>query len=130
MQNDLNPERVAQLAEEVLANFGALHPENGKAKHEQLTDFATSSAITFSDAQFYLVLGALNFPKLDDGRIMFAGITPALAAKLLKSTQKKMRRVLVILAEKGLLARDVDGSYKIADIDMWFGLSKSTTLSA
>lgn len=130
MQNDLNPERVAQLAEEVLANFGALHCENGKAKVEQLTDFASSSAITFSDAQFYLVLGALNFPKLDDGRIMFAGITPALAAKLLKSTQKKMRRVLVTLTEKGLLARDVDGSYKIADIDMWFGLSKSSTLSA
>ena len=130
MQNDLNPERVAQLSESVLANFGALSDESGLQDSQALNDFTQSNAITISYAHFYLVIGALNFPKLDDGRMMFAGITPVQAAKLLNSNPKKMRRLLGHLAEKGLLARDVSGTYKIADIDVWYQLSKAATLPA
>ena len=130
MQNDLDPERVAQLSKAVLANFGALSDESVLQGSQALKDFAQSNAITISYAHFYLVIGALNFPKLDDGRMMFAGITPVQAAKLLNSNPKKMRRLLGNLAEKGLLGRDVSGTYKIADIDLWFQLSKAATLAA
>ena len=130
MQNDLNPERVAQLSESVLANFGALIDESVLHGDQALNDFAESNAITISYSHFYLVIGALNFPKLDDGRMMFAGITPVQAAKLLNSNPKKMRRLLGNLAEKGLLGRDVSGTYKIADPDVWFELSKAITRPA
>ena len=130
MQNDLNPERVAQLAEEVLATFGTLKIATEKAKFKQVSDFAKANEISLLEAEFYLVLGALNFPRLDDGRIMFAAITPTHAAKLLNSSQKKTGRLLGNLAEKGLLVRDVNGGYQIADIDVWLELSKSTMQSA
>ena len=130
MQNDLNPERVAQLSESVLANFGALIDESVLHGDQALNDFAESNAITISYSHFYLVIGALNFPKLDDGRMMFAGITPVQAAKLLNSNPKKMRRLLGDLAGKGLLDRDVSGTYKIADPDVWFELSKAITRPA
>ena len=130
MQNDLNPERVAQLSDAVLANFRALNDEAVLQSFQALDDFAQSKAITISYANFYLVIGALNFPKLDDGRMMFAGITPVQAAKLLNSNPKKMRRLLGNLAEKGLLGRDVSGCYKIADPDVWFELSKGAILPA
>ena len=128
MQNDLDPERVAQLSKAVLANFGALMDESVLQGSQALNDFAQFNAITISYAHFYLVFGALNFPRLDDGRIMFAGVTAAQAAKLLNSNPKKMRRLLGHLAEKGLLARDESGAYKITDIDGWFQLSKAATL--
>ena len=75
MQNDLNPELVAQLSESVLANFGALSDESVLHGFQALNDFAQSKAITVSFAHFYIVFGALNFPRLDDGRVMFAGVT-------------------------------------------------------
>ena len=130
MQNDLNPERVAQLSDAVLANFGALSDEAVLQSFQTLNHFAQSKAIKVSFAHFYIVFGALNFPRLDDGRVMFAGVTAAQAAKLLNSNPKKMRRLLGHLAEKGLLARDVSGTYKIADIDVWYQLSKAATLPA
>ena len=127
MQNDLNPEQVAQLSEAVLANFGALSDEAVLQSFQALDDFAQSKAITVSFAHFYIVFGALNFPRLDDGRVMFAGVTAAQAAKLLSISPSKMGRWLMTLTEKGLLERDVSGAYKIADIDVWFELSKATT---
>ena len=127
MRNDLNPERVAQLSETVLANFRALSDEAVIQGCLALNDFAQSKAITVSFAHFYLVFGALNFPRLDDGRVMFAGVTAAQAAKLLSTSPSKMGRWLMTLTEKGLLERDISGAYKIADIDVWFELSKATT---
>ena len=127
MQNDLNPERVAQLSDAVLAKFGALSDEAVLQSFQALDDFAQSKAITVSFAHFYIVFGALNFPRLDDGRVMFAGVTAAQAAKLLSTSPSKMGRWLMTLTEKGLLERDVSGAYKIADIDVWFELSKATT---
>ena len=127
MQNDLNPERVAQLSDAVLANFGALSDEAVLQGFQTLNDFAQSNTITISYAHFYIVFGALNFPRLGDGRLMFAGVTAAQAAKLLSSSPSKMGRWLMTLTEKGLLERDVGGAYKIADIDVWFELSKATT---
>ncbi len=127
MQNDLNPERVAQLSETVLASFGALSDEAALRGFQALNDFAQSKAITVSFAHFYVVFGALNFPRLDDGRVMFAGVTAAQAAKLLSSSPSKMGRWLIRMTETGLLERDVSGAYKIADIDVWFELSKATT---
>ena len=128
MQNDLNPEQVAQLSEAVLANFGALSDEAVLQSFQALDDFAQSKAIAISFAHFYILFGALNFPKLDDGRVMFAGVTAAQAAKLLNSSPKKMRRLLWYLTDKGLLSRDVNGAYKITDIDVWFDLSGAATL--
>ena len=127
MQNDLNPERVAQLSEAVLANFRALSDDAVLQGFQALNDFAQSKAIAVSFAHFYVVFGALNFPRLDDGRVMFAGVTAAQAAKLLSTSPSKMGRWLMTLTEKGLLDRDVSGAYKIADIDVWFELSKATT---
>jgi len=128
MQNDLNPEQVAQLSEAVLAYFGALSDEAVLQSFQALDDFAQSKAIAISFAHFYILFGALNFPKLDDGRVMFAGVTAAQAAKLLSSSPKKMRRLLGYLTDKGLLSRDVNGAYKITDIDVWFDLSGAATL--
>ena len=127
MQNDLNPERVAQLSEAVLANFRALSDDAVLQGFQALNDFAQSKAIAVSFAHFYVVFGALNFPRLDDGRVMFAGVTAAQAAKLLSSSPSKMGRWLIRMTETGLLERDVSGAYKIADIDVWFELSKATT---
>ena len=128
MQNDLNPERVAQLSEAVLANFGALSDEAELQGFQALKDFAQSNVITISYAHFYSVFGALNFPRLDDGRIMFASVTAAQAAKLLSSSPSKMGRWLMTLTGKDLLERDVSGAYKISDIDVWFDLSGAATL--
>ena len=128
MQNDLNPERVAQLSDAVLANLGALSDEAVLQGFQTLNDFAQSNAITISYAHFYIVFGALNFPRLDDGRVMFAGVTAAQAAKLLNSNPKKMRRLLGHLADKGLLSRDEGGAYKVRDIDGWLELSQAATL--
>ena len=58
---------------------------------------------------------------------MFASVTAAQAAKLLSTSPSKMGRWLMTLTERGLLERDVGGAYKIADIDVWFELSKATT---
>ena len=126
MRNDLCPEQVAQVSEAVLAKFGAISDEAVIPRVQALNDFAQTKAITISVAHFYVVFGALNFPKLDDGRIMFAGVTPAHAARLLNSNPKKMRRLLRCLSENGLLGIDVGGAYKIVDINLWFEMSKAT----
>ena len=127
MQNDLNPERVAQLSEAILTNFGTLSDEAVHQAFQALNDFTQSKSVTISYAHFYIVFGALNFPRLDDGRVMFAGVTATQAAKLLSASPSKIGRWLITLTEKGLLERDVNGAYKIADIDVWFELSKATT---
>ena len=123
MQNDLNPERVAQLSEAVLAT---LRDVTELQDSQALNEFAQSKAITISHAHFYILFGTLNFPRLDDGRIMFAGVTAAQAAKLLSSSPSKIGRWLMTLTEKGLLGRDVAGAYKITDVSSWFELAQNT----
>ena len=131
MQNcDLNPEQVAQLGEATLENFGAFNDEKALAQLKPLNDFARANAITISYAHFYLVFGALNFPQLDDGRVMFAGITPAQAAKLLNYSPARIASGLMPMTEKGLVGRDISGAYKVASVNLWFELANALTLSS
>jgi hypothetical protein len=121
----LEPEEVTQLSEAVLAKFSSLDDQTGLAKCSAFLDFAQSIGNLTSHAHLYLVLGALNFPKLDENMVMFAGLTPTQAAKPLNSSSKKVAKLLLSLAEKSLLDRDIYGAYKVADANLWFELAKA-----
>ena len=131
MQNtDLDPGEVTQVSEAVLANFRSLDDHKVLSTCAAFHDFAKSTGNSDALAHLYLVLGALNFPKLDDTMVLFAGLTPTQAAQLLNSSAKKVAKLLLALAEKGLLDRDMHGTYKVSDANMWFELAKSTMRSA
>ncbi len=109
---DLSPQSIAQMGEASLLNFKVLN------------DFAKSTGITISGIYVYIAIGALNIHTLDNSRIMFAGVTAARAAKSLNFSPKRMGRWLITLAERGLLLREDNGAYKVADLNAWLEVSR------
>ena len=122
---DLDPQEVKLVSEAVLAKFKSLDDQPSLANCSAFLNFMISSGISTSHAHLYLVFGALNFPKLDETMVMFAGLTPTQAAKLLTSNAKKIAKLLSSLADKGLLDRDIHGAYKVSDANIWYELAKA-----
>ena len=107
-----SPESIAQMSVVTLANF------------KSLNNFSQRHGITISGIYVYIAVGALNIHKLDDTRIMFMSVTPSRAAKQLKFSPKKMGRWFTTLADRGLLLREENGAYKVADITKWVSIAK------
>jgi hypothetical protein len=113
MDNDVaNRQSLAQSSDNALEQFKVLN------------NFAQISNITISGIYVYIGIGALNITKLDDERMMFTPVTPARAASALNLRPKRIGRWLITLADRGLLLRDHDGGYKVADLNTWLVLSR------
>jgi len=61
--------------------------------------------------------------------MMFTPVTPARAASALNLRPKRIGRWLITLADRGLLLRDHDGGYKVADLNTWLVLSRLVSSS-
>ena len=109
-----------------LATRQSLAQSSGDAleRFKVLNDFSQLSNITISGIYVYIAIGALNINKLDDERMMFTPVTPARAASALNLRPKRIGRWLITLSDRGLLLRDHDGGYKVADLNTWLVLSR------
>ena len=124
-ENEPNPDQIFQLSQAVLAQYDSLHMKEDLAHQLSVIRFAELNRISALCAQFYLLLGAANFHKLDDFRIMFAAVTPAQAGQILKLRPKNIASWLSKLMDRGLLTREAYGAYRIADINQWCNLTTS-----
>ena len=77
-----------------------------------------------SSIGLYVAIGALNIEKLNGEQVIYSSIKPTQAAKLLNCDSKKIARWCVALCKKGFLIRDWGGAYKVANINVWFEISK------
>ena len=95
-----------------------------KARFNSINTFARAHNITISGLYFYVAIGALNIEKLNGEQVIYTAIKPTQAAKLLNCDSKKIARWCVALCKKGFLTRDWGGAYKVANINVWFEISK------
>ena len=95
-----------------------------KARFNSINTFARAHNITISGLYFYVAIGALNIEKLNGEQVIYTAIKPTQAAKRLNCDSKKIARWCVALCKKGFLTRDWGGAYKVANINVWFEISK------
>ena len=95
-----------------------------KARFNCINNFARAHNITISGLYFYVAVGALNIEKLNGEQVIYSAIKPTQAARILNCDSKKIARWCVALAKKGFLVRDWGGAYKVANINIWYEISK------
>ena len=112
--NDMGPsiEAIVQMSDVSKARFNCIN------------NFARAHNITISGLYFYVAIGALNIEKLNGEQVIYSAVKPTQAAKLLNCDSKKIARWCVALAKKGFLTRDWGGAYKVANINVWYEISK------
>ena len=112
--NDMSPsiEAIVQMS------------DVSKARFNSINNFARAHNITISGLYFYVAIGALNIEKLNGEQVIYSAVKPTQAAKLLNCDSKKIARWCVALAKKGFLTRDWGGAYKVANINVWYEISK------
>ena len=112
--NDMGPsiEAIVQMSDVSKARFNCIN------------NFARAHNITISGVYFYVAIGALNIEQLNGDQVIYSAIKPTQAAKLLNCDSKKIARWCVALCKKGFLTRDWGGAYKVANINVWFEISK------
>ena len=112
--NDMSPsiESIVQMSDVSRARFNCIN------------SFARAHNITISGLYFYVAIGALNIEKLSGEQVIYSAVKPTQAARLLNCDSKKIARWCVALAKKGFLTRDWGGAYKVANINVWYEISK------
>ena len=112
--NDMSPsmEAIVQMSDVSKARFNCIN------------NFARPHNITSSGLYFYVAIGALNIEQLNGEQVIYSAIKPTQAAKILNCDSKKIARWCVALAKKGFLTRDWGGAYKVANINIWYEISK------
>ena len=95
-----------------------------KARFNCINNFARAHNITISGLYFYVAVGALNIEKLNGEQVIYSAVKPTQAARILNCDSKKIARWCVALAKKGFLVRDWGGAYKVANINIWYEISK------
>jgi len=112
--NDMSPsmEAIVQMSDVSKARFNCINT------------FARAHNITISGLYFYVAIGALNIEKLSGEQVIYSAVKPTQAARILNCDSKKIARWCVALAKKGFLTRDWGGAYKVANINIWYEISK------
>ena len=112
--NDMSPsiESIVQMSDVSRARFNCIN------------SFARAHNITISGLYFYVAIGALNIEKLSGEQVIYSAVKPTQAARILNCDSKKIARWCVALAKKGFLTRDWGGAYKVANINIWYEISK------
>ena len=112
--NDMGPsiEAIVQMSDVSKTSFNCIN------------NFARAHNITISGLYFYVAIGALNIEKLSGEQVIYSAVKPTQAARILNCDSKKIARWCVALAKKGFLTRDWGGAYKVANINIWYEISK------